>query len=194
VINDVAVYVRVSKREQHPENQIDALNEFCSKMQYKPLEYYVDRRSGRETRPELERLKNDVATGRYQVIVIWKLDRIFRNLKELLILLDLLEEWDVKLVSATENLDTGTAAGKLAFHILGAMAEYESNAISERTKLGLSRVKKEGTLLGGDIGVERRQRIVDSYLETKSMRETGRVLGEAYSTVRDTIKKSGIRL
>lgn len=182
----VALYIRVSKDEQHPENQRAALQRFCDSQGHEIIRDYCDHgRSGRSgIRPALRELLDDISRKEFKGIVIWKLDRIWRNLGDLITLREFLDKKNIKLMSATENIETESASGRLAYHIFGAMAEYESDRLSERTKIGLDRVRKEGKSLGRDIGAERKQRIIESYLETGVLRETARETGEAYSTVR----------
>ena len=77
-------------------------------------------------------------------LVVWRLDRLGRSLKDLIHQINTLEESGIGFRSITESIDTTTAGGKLVFHIFGAMAEFERNLISERTKAGLEAARKRG--------------------------------------------------
>jgi len=140
-----AIYARVSKDEQHPENQLDVLKTFASRQNYKVHKLYIDEITGRSnSRPQLNELMFDSREGLFDVVICWKLDRLGRSLKHLL---NIVEEWhkhSIDFVCVSQKIDTTTPSGKLTFHILGAVAEFESELISERTKLGLKRAKNVG--------------------------------------------------
>ena len=110
------------------------------------------RRPGRErhqtARPALDRLVTDARRRKFDVLVCWRLDRLGRNLKHLITLLEDLQALGVAFVSLGEGLDATTPAGKLQMHILGAIAEFERGRIVERVRAGLARAKAQGTRLG----------------------------------------------
>ena len=110
------------------------------------------RRSRRESgakdrRPALDRLLADARRRRFDVLVCWRLDRLGRNLKHLITLLDELQALGVAFVSLAEGIDATTPAGKLQMHILGAIAEFERERIRERVLAGLQRARREGKRL-----------------------------------------------
>jgi DNA invertase Pin-like site-specific DNA recombinase len=82
------------------------------------------------------------------VLVVWRLDRLGRNLRHLILLLDELNAVGVAFVSLGEGIDTATPAGRLQLHILGAIAEFERARIQERVRAGLARVRAQGRRLG----------------------------------------------
>jgi len=140
-----AIYCRVSKDDQNIENQVKALKNFTSQQNYKIYRIYSDEISGtKDSRPALNDLMFDARKGRFDVVIVWKLDRLGRSLKHLI---TIAEEWykkGIDFVCVSQNIDTTTASGKLTFHILGAIAEFERELISERTKLGLKGAKNVG--------------------------------------------------
>lgn len=81
-------------------------------------------------------------------LVIWKLDRLGRNVSELIMTADLIRSRDAQLISLTENFDTGTPSGTLMFNLIGMFAQYERDMISERTKSGLAARKARGAKVG----------------------------------------------
>jgi DNA invertase Pin-like site-specific DNA recombinase len=81
-------------------------------------------------------------------LVVWRLDRLGRNLRHLILLLDELNAVGVAFVSLGEGIDTATPAGRLQLHILGAIAEFERARIQERVRAGLARAKAQGRVLG----------------------------------------------
>jgi DNA invertase Pin-like site-specific DNA recombinase len=78
-------------------------------------------------------------------LVVWRLDRLGRSLKDLITLVEKLEKRGVALKSLQENIDTGSSCGKLVFHLFGALAEFERNLIRERTQAGLSAARARQT-------------------------------------------------
>ena len=83
-------------------------------------------------------------TGKFDVVVIWKLDRLGRSLQHLLHIVDEFKKYNIDFVCVSQNIDTSTASGNFTFHILGAVAEFERTLISERTKEGLKSAKNVG--------------------------------------------------
>jgi DNA invertase Pin-like site-specific DNA recombinase len=130
-------YARVSTQDQNPALQLDALQAAgCEKM-------FVEKASGAQRdRPELLAALEYVRAG--DSLVVWKLDRLARSLKQLIETVELLESRSIGLRSLTEAIDTTTAGGKLVFHVFGALAEFERSIIRERTKAGLEAARARG--------------------------------------------------
>lgn len=130
-------YARVSTQDQSLDLQTDALSSagceqvFCEKITGKQRE-----------RLELQNCLRTLRKG--DVLVVWKLDRLARSLKDLVELISALDEKQVGFRSITEAIDTTTAGGKLVFHIFGALAEFEHNLIRERTLAGLAAARARG--------------------------------------------------
>ncbi|EGR0986876.1 DNA invertase [Vibrio parahaemolyticus] len=130
-------YARVSTDEQDTSPQIDALKlAGCERI-------YSEHISGKsKERPELERLLDAVRNG--DVVIVQRLDRLGRSLKDLIELLDCFNQRGIKFISLSENIDTTTATGELAFHMIGAIVQFERRLISERTKVGLAAARARG--------------------------------------------------
>lgn len=130
-------YARVSTHEQSLDSQIDALKQAgCSRI-------YCDRISGTKAeRPELDRLRELLRPG--DTLVLWRLDRLGRSLRDLIAWTDRLSQNGVALHSLTEQIDTSHPAGKLTFHLFAALAEFERNLIRERTLAGLQAARARG--------------------------------------------------
>jgi len=147
-----AIYCRVSKDEQNPENQEAILREYADSHNYVVYKVYTDVITGsKSSRPELNNMLFDARKKLFTLVIAWKLDRLGRSLKHLI---NITEEWykiGVDFVCVSQYIDTTTAAGKLTFHILGAVAEFETELISERTKAGFYR-DKDGVLRGRKTG------------------------------------------
>jgi DNA invertase Pin-like site-specific DNA recombinase len=148
-IRRVAVYARVSTLDQTCENQLLELRRYVEARGWTATEYVDTGVSGaKESRPALTKLLQDAKRRRLDVVVCWRLDRLGRNLKHLITLLDELQALGVGFVSLAEGIDATTPAGKLQMHILGAIAEFERGRIVERVKAGLERARAAGTRLG----------------------------------------------
>ena len=133
-------YARVSTVDQNLDLQIAALKGFgCDKI-------FTEKRSAVKTRPELESMLRFIRNG--DTIVIWKLDRLGRSLKNLLDIIEDFKKNNIILISLSDNLDSRTAIGKLFMQMSGAFAEYERNINVERTKAGLAAAVARGVVLG----------------------------------------------
>jgi DNA invertase Pin-like site-specific DNA recombinase len=130
-------YARVSTSDQNLDGQIDALKAAgCH-----PI--FLEKASGKDSdRSEWQKSLKSLKPG--DSLVILKLDRAGRSLKDLIQLGDLLREQQVNLVSLSEGIDTGTAIGVLFFHMLGALAQFERENMLERTHRGLAAAKARG--------------------------------------------------
>lgn len=102
----------------------------------------------KDRRPALDQLTADVRRHKVDAVVCWRLDRLGRNLRHLVLLLDEWQARGVAFVTLGEGIDTSTPAGRLVAGVLGLMAEFERARIQERIRAGLSRAKAQGTRLG----------------------------------------------
>ena len=130
-------YARVSTKDQNATLQIDALKKAgCKKI-------FEDKITGKHLNREgLEKTLDILRTG--DTLVVWRLDRLARSLKDLITLINQLEENKIGFKSITESIDTTTPSGRLIFHIFGALAEFERNLIRERTMAGLEVARARG--------------------------------------------------
>jgi len=101
---------------------------------------------GRWDRPELQRMLDQLRPG--DVVVVWKLDRLSRSLKDLLLILDKIDQAGAGFRSLTEAVDTTTAAGRMLMQMLGSFAEFEREMIRERTRAGLAAAREKGRIGG----------------------------------------------
>ena len=130
-------YTRVSTQEQDLALQLDALKAAgCEKI-------FTEKASGAQRdRPALKAALDSMRTG--DTLVVWKLDRLARSLKQLIETVEVLGEQGMGLKSVTEAIDTTTSGGKLIFHIFGSLAEFERLIIRERTLAGLAAARARG--------------------------------------------------
>lgn len=134
-------YARVSKSDQSLSLQTDALKKFdCQRI-------FTDEITGvARTKPGLEEALSHLRSG--DTFVVWKLDRLGRNIKSLIELTKSLENRDVHFCSLTEGIDTSTPSGRFFFHIMASLAQMEREIIIERTKAGLKAARAKGNLGG----------------------------------------------
>ena len=134
-------YARVSTEDQHLHLQIDALKKAgCEKI-------FTDEISGMKSeRPGLREAMAFVRPG--DTLVVWRLDRLGRSLKDLIQRVEELKERQVQFRSLTENIDTSSSGGKFMFHVFSALAEFERDLIRERTMAGLTAARARGRLGG----------------------------------------------
>lgn len=137
LMNQRIGYARVSTDDQHLDLQRDALEKAgCGVI-------YEEAISGRSTaRPELEQCLKALRTG--DTLVVWRLDRLGRSLRDLVQIVADLEQRGIHFESLTEKIETGSAAGKLQFHVFAALAEFERALIRERTQAGLAAARARG--------------------------------------------------
>jgi len=144
-----AIYARVSTLDQTTENQLTELRRWVGHRGWAIQEYVDEGISGStDRRPALDRLLADAKRRRVDVLVCWRLDRLGRSLRHLILLLEELQALGVDFVSLAEGIDATTPPGRLQMHILGAIAEFERARTAERVRLGLARVRAQGRTLG----------------------------------------------
>lgn len=134
-------YARVSTQDKHTDLQLDALRDAGV------VRIFQEKASGtREDRPELAAVLDYLRPG--DTLVVWRLDRLGRSLKHLIEVVTDLEQRGIGFRSIHESIDTTTAAGRLVFHIFGALAEFERTLIVDRTRAGLAAACDRGAKPG----------------------------------------------
>src|SRR5437879_1127907 len=173
-----AIYARVSTFDQEPENQLQELRRYVVARGWSAVEY-VDRgiSGAKDRRPALDQLLGQAKRRKFDVLVCWRLDRLGRNLKHLITLIDELQAVGVAFVSLAEGIDATTPAGKLQMHILGAIAEFERERIRERVLAGLQRARTQGKQLGRP---RKARAVID--VPGGSIRDAARIWGVSKST------------
>jgi DNA invertase Pin-like site-specific DNA recombinase len=178
-----ALYARVSTGDQSPENQLLELRRYSTARDWATTEYVDHGVSGaKEDRPALRRLIDDARKRRVDVLVCWRLDRLGRNLRHLIITLDELSALGIPFVSLGEGIDATTPAGRLQLHLLGAIAEFERARIAERVRAGLERARRRGSRLGRPRGAVPIERV--GSVSGLSIREAAVRLGVSVSTLK----------
>ena len=147
----VALYGRVSTNgvRQDPEMQLTEMRELCKARGWTIVAEYVDFMSGAvEARPQLNQLTIDARAGKFNCLLVWKLDRYARSLKHLVNALAEYQSLNIAFVSLKDNLDLSTASGRLMFQVIGAMAEFERELTIERVHSGIARARAKKIQLG----------------------------------------------
>lgn len=155
-----ALYLRVSTAEQTTLNQELELKRYCEANQIEIYRIYKDEAiSGSKTsRPQLDLMLQDMRAKQFDIVMVWKFDRLGRNTAHLLQVLEEMQNKNIRLIATSQAIDTQTPMGKLFFTILSGFAEMERQLIVERIKLGLERRKKQGKKLGRQKGARDKAR------------------------------------
>ena len=198
----VALYARVSTsdRDQNTETQLVPLREFADVNGWIVYKEYIDTASANDLRGRKawRQLLDDGARRRFEAVVVFKLDRAFRSVKDMY---DTLSAWDlvgVDFRSIREQFDTGTPIGRLLMTMLAAIAEFELELIRERVRAGMERARKQGIKLGRPRvtdrpGFEKRFGAVLARLQSGeiSRREASRELKIGFATLKRLIDSRG---
>lgn len=125
------------------------LREYCEKRGWNCVLYRDKAQSGaKNDRPALNQMLGDLRKRKFDVVVVWALDRLARSLKQLLSISEECRLLGVDLVSLRQNIDTTLPAGRLTFQILGAVAEFERELLRERVKAGMAQARRSGKHVG----------------------------------------------
>jgi DNA invertase Pin-like site-specific DNA recombinase len=189
-----ALYARCSTSDkgQDPELQLSPLREYCQRRGLIIIEEYIDNGiSGmKDHRPQLDRLLEAARKRQIDMIVVWKLDRFGRSLKQLVMTLEELSSFGIGFISYQDSIDLTTPQGRLMFHIIGSMAEFERELIAERVRAGIENARRRGKKIGRkavppvDIA-----KIIDTHQKTPtlSIRQIAGTLGFKKSLVHKTL-------
>lgn len=145
-----AIYARVSTTKQDETLQIPRCEEFATRHGWEVVKIYQDEASGRDAnRPGWKALESDLRRHEFDAIIVTKLDRIMRSLMQLLQIFETFQRYGVMIVTIDQGiLDLKSANGRLQVQLLGMLAEWEKELISDRTKEALAQKKAQGIKLG----------------------------------------------
>lgn len=149
------IYARVSTKEQDVDKQVQELIDYCKRNNF-DYELYVDRgiSGAKESRPEFNRLIDDVRLKKIDLVVVYKIDRLARSMQHFLKIMQELKNRGIGFVSTTQPIDTTSSAGELMMNILACFAQFERNLIMERVKLGKERSKNKQGRKNKNINVD----------------------------------------
>jgi DNA invertase Pin-like site-specific DNA recombinase len=139
--NEIFGYARVSTQQQQTQMQLDALNAYgCTKI-------FEEQESGaKRVRPQLDSMLAKLRKG--DQVVVWKMDRLARSLKDLIEIVSKIEDAEAEFVSLTEKLDTSSAGGRLIFNVFASINQFEREFLIERTRSGLESARRHGRVGG----------------------------------------------
>jgi DNA invertase Pin-like site-specific DNA recombinase len=182
----IALYARVSTPEQTVAPQLDALRAYAAARGLDAAGEYVDHgvSGAKARRPALDRLAADARRRRFDAVACVKLDRLARSVHHLVTLARDFEALGIDLVVLDQAIDTSTSTGRLLFHILGSIAEFERDLIRERVSAGMKAARRRGARIGRPRALRGvRGRVEQLRAEGHSLRAIARALGVAPATV-----------
>lgn len=146
----VALYARVSTHDQKADLQLDGLRKLAEQRGWRVVGEYVDLgvSGAKDRRPALDKLMADAHRGRFDIVAVWRFDRFARSVRHLVVALDDFRERGIDFVSVNDGIDTSTAAGRMVFAVIAAMAQFEAEVIRERTRAGVAAARRRGKHIG----------------------------------------------
>ena len=174
----VAVYCRVSTDRQATRSQREALKEHVADHGFRAVKWYTDKATGANLgRPAFERLQRAIFKGQVSAVIVWKLDRLARNLRDGV---NVLADWcerGIRVVSISQQLDLSGSVGRIVAALLLGMAEMERENINERIRAGVVAAKKRGVKFGRPAWKTRPYRTIDP-AEVRRLRKKGVAMTE----------------
>lgn len=190
----VCIYCRVSTDKQELEQQIAACKRFCDYRGFEVGAVYSEIVSGAKAkRPQYLKMVQDLRNYKYDGVVVFRLDRLGRNSREILFLVDELANKGIDLFSVHENLDTTTAIGRAMRDILIILAQLERDQIADATRQRLAALKAQGKKLGRPKAASEGQvkKILQLANGGKSPHQIAKQVRLSYGTVWNIVKKGG---
>ena len=181
----VARYLRVSRHDQDTRLQADETSTFIKNRGWKLVESYQDHgiSGAKDRRPSLDRLFADARKRKWDALIVYKADRLFRSLRHMVLTLDEFTALGIAFVSTTEPFDTSTPSGKLLLHIVSAMAEFERSLLIERVKSGVAAARRRGARLGRPKARLDMDRLRELRAQGLSVRKIAQAMNVGSSTV-----------
>jgi DNA invertase Pin-like site-specific DNA recombinase len=187
-----ALYSRISTGDQHLETQLLDLRELAKQRGLEIVREYSDVISGAKSkRPGLDSLMSDARRRRFDVVLVAAFDRIARNVRHFLDVLDELNHLNIQFVSLRENIDTGGPLGRAMLTIIGAISELERSLIVERVKAGMRRAKLEGRRIGRTPLNINREQVVQDRRSGMSLTKVAKKHHISRASVCRLVKESG---
>ncbi len=187
----VAIYVRVSTKDQSVDMQLNDLQRYTKEREFNVFKVYNDNGvSGtKDKRAGLNQLMDDANKRKFDIVLVWRFDRFARSTKHLITALHEFRNLGIDFISYQENIDTSSPLGEAIFTIISAMSKLERDIIAERVKGGLRRAKANGKRLGRPRSEVDTDKIVEYRRQNKSIRQIARELGLSNNLVFRTLQK-----
>ncbi len=146
----VAIYARVSTKDQDCDRQLVELREVAENHNWVIVDEYVDIgiSGAQKSRPELDRMLKDAISRKFEMVATLELSRLGRSVSNMCEIVDLLKSKNIHLFIKNQNVDTTTIVGDFFFNIMNCVAQYERDLIRERIMSGLENAKRKGVKLG----------------------------------------------
>src|ERR1700739_1059979 len=182
----IAIYARVSTKDQSCELQVRDLRAYCAARTFDLVREYVDvgQSGAKDSRPELNKLMDDARKRQFDAIVVWRFDRFARSTKHLLLALEEFRSLGIQFISYQENIDTSSPLGQALFTIVSAVAQLERDLIRERVSAGIRHARACGKQLGRPRRIVNHDEVLRLRAEGASLRQIANKLGLGYGTVR----------
>jgi putative DNA-invertase from lambdoid prophage Rac len=179
-----AIYARVSTEQQSNDLQLHDLRRYAARFEMEAAEY-VEKESSVKKRPVFERMLKDAREGKINVILVWRIDRFARSMKDYVLTTIDLYQWKVRLISVTENVDTGDENPFAEFQrgLLALLAQLERKIIVARVNAGIAEAKRKGIHCGRPKLVFRRGEAVELRAAGLSLRKIAAKLGVPLTTI-----------
>ena len=185
----IAIYARVSTKDQSCEVQLRDLRAFCTARSFTLLREFVDvgESGAKDSRPQLNELMAAARKRQIDAVVVWRFDRFARSTKHLVLALEEFRSLGVQFISYQENIDTSTPLGQALFTIVAAVAQLERDLIRERVAAGIRVARQNGKRLGRPRVTVSMDEILRLRAEGQSSRKIAAALGIGEGTVRDRL-------
>jgi len=186
----VAIYVRVSTKDQSVGMQLNDLERYSKERGLNIFKVYEDNGvSGtKETRPALGQLMDDARKRKFDIVLVWRFDRFARSTKHLVNALYEFRNLGIDFISYQENIDTSSPLGEAIFTIISAMSKLERDIIAERVKGGLRKAKAKGMRLGRPKSEVDTDKVIEYREQDKSIRQIASEMSLSRGTVERTLK------
>lgn len=183
----VAIYARVSTLDQDCAMQLDELREFANRRGWILAAEYVDTgwSGAKKSRPQFDKLMAAARLHKFDIILVWKLDRFGRSVANFCEAIQSLDSWNVRFICTSQTIDTDNSnpGSKLLMTVLAAVAEFEREMIRERVKAGMAAAKRRGTHCGRAKKIFDRDKALELHMRGKTIRAIAAELGVGLATV-----------
>ena len=187
----VAIYARVSTKDQNINTQLELCRKHCEAHKYDIFDEYIDigESCKKQSRPAFDEMLKWLRRYRFHAVCVYKIDRIGRSLPHLVNLFEEFKKKSVHFMSVSQNIDTTTAEGRMFMNMMMVLAQYEREMTVDRVKAGIQRARKEGKQIGrpktGINGYE----VIRLKNQGYSLRKIAEKLGSSLGTIQRCIKK-----
>jgi DNA invertase Pin-like site-specific DNA recombinase len=190
----VALYCRISTKDQDVGLQIEELRTVAAQRGLAITAEFVDEGISGTTarRPAMDALMAAAHRGEFDVVLVWRFDRFGRSVQHLVRALETFRRLGIDFISLREQIDTGTAVGRMVYHLIASIAEFEAALIRERVRAGVDRARRQGKQLGrprrDDLDLERARRLLGN---GQSVASVAKALGVPRGTLRSALARAG---